>query len=720
MKRRFLSLILVLCLLVGLFCIPAAAKSPTTVEQLADTLYKAGLFRGTGTAQNGAPIYELSGSATRAQAVTMLVRILGKEEEAKQNKDSYETPFTDVPGWAKAYVGYAYENKLTNGTSATTFSPDAPVTTNQYLTFCLRALGYSSKTDFSYADPYVFAAGAGFLTAAELGAKKTFTRADMVLLSGDALLCICKGENQTLGKKLGLSASVLTEADSHLDAYSGTVKEKPLTYEGLLEQVNTERLAEMNNIPDQILEVSLSHEYDDLLSHEECQMLMQEKQPAMQITKGQAKEDAEYLWKAFASSYGGYYLFGDENFKAAHQQVLKEIQAYPSADIPFNAFDQMIARAYSFIKDTHIRFRQDALYTTYYVKGIFIREDTKGYYTMLNGQKWYLQAMDKGDLDEYVQITIADTGELVYGLYHRFLSGSDSNMPRTLTVTNGSQVKTIPLRWTQSVSMRSENMANVDRIYATTNMDGHNVIKIMSFGYFWNEKARNYLEAYMETGNTVSGQDYVIVDSRSNGGGSDGCPLVWMQQFLGHKDIDFHSITNDQRLNSSGVDFFVSSRLFEYAQNKLYGRPIQQGVTEYSRERTITKGKQTPNDHPLFILTNNLSGSAGESILKQGRTVENVLAVGTNTYGCMMGSVELQIWLPNSGWYLGFGQCAALEDFVNREGYGYDPDIWTPSEYALELVLKLCDYYGLEDPDAEPLPTTGTVPERVDLAGYTR
>jgi len=82
--------------------------------------------------------------------------------------------------------------------------------------------------------------------------------------------------------------------------------------------------------------------------------------------------------------------------------------------------------------------------------------------------------------------------------------------------------------------------------------------------------------------------------------------------------------------------------------------------------------------------------------------------------------VELQIWLPNSGWYLGFGQCAALDDFVNREGYGYDPDIWTPSEDALELVLKLCDYYGLEDPDAAPLPTTGAVPERVDLAGYTR
>ena len=720
MKRRFLSLMLVLCLLVGVFCIPAAAKSPTTVEQLADTLYEAGLFRGTGTAQNGAPIYELSGSATRAQAVTMLVRILGKEQEAKQNKDSYVTPFTDVPSWAKAYVGYAYENKLTNGTSATTFSPDAPVTTNQYLTFCLRALGYSSKTDFSYADPYVFAAGAGFLTAAELGAKKTFTRADMVLLSGDALLCICKGENQTLGKKLGLPPSVLSEAETHLNAYSGTVKEKPLTYERLLEQVNTERLAEMNNIPDQILEISLSHEYDDLLSHEDCQMLMKEKQPAMRITKGQATEDAEYLWKTFASSYGGYYLFGDENFKAAHQQVLKEIQAYPSADIPFSAFDQMIARAYNFIQDTHIHFRQDVLYTTYYVKGIFIREDTKGYYTMLDGQKWYLQTMDKGDLDEYVQITIADTGELVYGLYHRFLSGSDSNMPHTLTVTNGSQVKTIPLRWAHSKAFGYQESRAPELLFAAQNIDGHNVIKTRAFRYFDGKEYVPYLEAYMETGNTVSGQDYVIVDSRSNQGGSGSCPLVWMLRFLGNRNVNMETVALDRELVSSNVGFFVRSRLFEYAQNKLYGHPIQQNVTKYSRERIINKAKQTPNDHPLFFLTDYLSGSGGEGILTQARTVKNVLVVGTNTTGCMLGSNELQIWLPNSGWYLGFGQHAALEDFVNREGYGYDPDIWTPSEYALELVLKLCDYYGLEDPDAAPLPTTGTVPERVDLAGYTR
>lgn len=114
-----------------------------------------------------------------------------------------------------------------------------------------------------------------------------------------------------------------------------------------------------------------------------------------------------------------------------------------------------------------------------------------------------------------------------------------------------------------------------------------------------------------------------------------------------------------------------------------------------------------------------MSGSAGEGILTQYRTVENVLIIGTNSYGCMFSDVSIQLKMPNSGFGLNFGPICCLEDFVDREGIGYDPDIWVPSEYALELTLKLCEYYGLSDTDAEALPTVGLTPERISLDGYT-
>lgn len=721
MKKRILSLTLAVCLLFGMTIHPQAAYAKSTAEPLADILYAEKLFQGTGMTDRDEPIYQLYGSVTRAQAITMLVRILGKESEAQANKDSYVIPFTDVPAWAAPYVGYAYENSLTGGTSPTTFSPDLQIPANQFLTFCLRALGYSSETDFSYADPYVFATSIGFTTAADYANKPAFNRGDMVILSCDALLCCRKESAKTLGQTLGLQEDTLGEMAEALGVYAGAVAEKPLTAKSVLDLINAQRLEEMAYVPKNIMEISLSHEYDNLLSHEECQMLLREKNRARSVTKEQAMEDAEYLWKAFASAYGGYYYFGDQTFKNAHQQVLSDIRNSKGNTITYAQFESFLFRAYSFMKDDHIRFYQDTKYVTYYVKGLFIREDTKGFYCLQNGEKWYLQAVDKGDMSDYLQITIADTGELVYGFYHRFLSDNDSAMPKTLTLVSSGKTKTLPIKWTKSGAIGWDQADTFGRFYATQNIDGHNVVKIRSFGYYEGDNYAAELEKYMETGNVLSGEDYVIVDSRSNGGGGEGCPAVWINRFLGNREARmkrsfFHVVA------SSHVTFDVQSRLHEYAFQQHFPEEgvISQNRTEYPRLREVSFAEQTPNEHPLFVLTDYLSGSAGECIIKQYRTVENVLIIGTNTAGCMFGNVQIQIYLPNTGYGLGFGNHATLEDFVNREGYGYDPDVWVPSEYALELVLKMCEFYGLQDPDAQPLPNYGELVERVSISGYTR
>ncbi len=116
-----------------------------TAEHAAKVLYERDLFRGIGTYPDGTPNFALDHSTNRHQAVTMLVRLLGKEEEALNG--DWDIPFSDVDDWAKPYVGYAYANGLTNGTSPTTFSGNRNVTATQYLTFVLRALGYSSDSE---------------------------------------------------------------------------------------------------------------------------------------------------------------------------------------------------------------------------------------------------------------------------------------------------------------------------------------------------------------------------------------------------------------------------------------------------------------------------------------------------------------------------------------------------------------------------------------------
>ena len=69
--------------------------------------------------------------ATRAATVTYLWKLAG------QPKPQGANPFTDVTGDAQAMV-WAMEQGITNGTSDTTFSPDATCTRGQIVTFLYR------------------------------------------------------------------------------------------------------------------------------------------------------------------------------------------------------------------------------------------------------------------------------------------------------------------------------------------------------------------------------------------------------------------------------------------------------------------------------------------------------------------------------------------------------------------------------------------------------
>ncbi|MBS7402096.1 MAG: hypothetical protein KIG37_00915, partial [Oscillospiraceae bacterium] len=89
-----ISLLLLICALLISCTAPAAAA-----DDAAQTLYSLGLFRGTGTAANGEPIFYLNRAPTREEAVAMLVRLLGADEQAQEFSNA--APFTDVSGWAK-------------------------------------------------------------------------------------------------------------------------------------------------------------------------------------------------------------------------------------------------------------------------------------------------------------------------------------------------------------------------------------------------------------------------------------------------------------------------------------------------------------------------------------------------------------------------------------------------------------------------------------------
>ena len=160
MKKRIISLFLVLCMVLSLF--PAAAlaaggngdgsaksANPFTDVKEGDWFYDAvqyayanGFFNGTSTTT-----FDPDGTMSRAMFVTILGRMAGVDAESYDGQSA----FSDVPASAyyAPYVAWAAKHGVTAGTGDGRFSPDARIDRAQMAAFFVRyfeAFGVSYAT----------------------------------------------------------------------------------------------------------------------------------------------------------------------------------------------------------------------------------------------------------------------------------------------------------------------------------------------------------------------------------------------------------------------------------------------------------------------------------------------------------------------------------------------------------------------------------------------
>lgn len=188
--------------------VSAAASS---FDSTADALKTMDLFAGT---NNG---YELDRAPTRAEAATMLVRLLGKTEEAERLWESQKADFVfaDMNGnfeWAKPYVNWLERNDLAAGTSATKFSPGTTCSAQMYAAFLMRTLGYYEVNgDFAFADALDFARMKGVINDVNCDTAK-FLRDHVVAASYTALSVQPRSGESDLLTKLVSSGAVSASA----------------------------------------------------------------------------------------------------------------------------------------------------------------------------------------------------------------------------------------------------------------------------------------------------------------------------------------------------------------------------------------------------------------------------------------------------------------------------------------------------------------------------
>jgi hypothetical protein len=178
------------------------AAAPSLAVQLHDL----NLLAGVGTDAQGNIDYALASPLTRMQAITLVIRLMGLEQQA----DAYagDNPFTDVPDWGSPIAAYAYSEGITAGVNSghTLFDPDSPVTYREFTAFLLRVLGYSENNgDFTFDQTLSKAVNISLYTPSEetlTGDVTVYTRADAVISMVNALLTDQNGTGGRLIDKL--------------------------------------------------------------------------------------------------------------------------------------------------------------------------------------------------------------------------------------------------------------------------------------------------------------------------------------------------------------------------------------------------------------------------------------------------------------------------------------------------------------------------------------
>lgn len=194
MKKLIATFLSIMLVMMALPAAASAAAGSDFEQQLAGDLKNLGLFQGVSDTD-----FALDRAPTRVEALVMLIRLLGDGSLAQNSTASH--PFTDVPQWADGYVGYAYQKGLTKGVSETTFGT-GEASAQMYLTFVLRALGYSDTNgeDFSWSNPYSLAETVGILPGQVN--RVNFLRKDVVLVSYAALNSNLNDTDKSLAQKL--------------------------------------------------------------------------------------------------------------------------------------------------------------------------------------------------------------------------------------------------------------------------------------------------------------------------------------------------------------------------------------------------------------------------------------------------------------------------------------------------------------------------------------
>lgn len=381
--------------------------------------------------------------------------------------------------------------------------------------------------------------------------------------------------------------------------------------------------------------------------------------PEKILTQQQAIEDVTYLFNAFHDCYGPYEYFGGAKvFDKAEETIKAELQTRE----PLTAADleQILLENLAFIKEGHFNINNKSPYMIkipFFFREVAFVKTEEGYQTTEGKRVESVEGYN--NLDELMKRSISQEGKLVY--YPVLLKDNDPSIRLDLPQ---SCKETLIVHYTNKTTQ--ELKAEPFQIYSETFLktpEEYQVVTSRQNGeipvFQFNEFDLDYEEEISEDAKVLKEAPIAILDLRSNRGESALIAEDWISKYANTLVL----------MNRKIVD----TKTGEFLRNE--------------------EDKWIENPNILIILSGKYSASASEMLIDCAYNLENVLIIGENTMGAVLGGGG-NIYLPSSAIKVGVGNglmSLQTEGDYFEELRGFYPDIWVPAGEAEELAVKLIE-----------------------------
>lgn len=408
-----------------------------------------------------------------------------------------------------------------------------------------------------------------------------------------------------------------------------------------------------------------------------------------EVSPDHAAEEVEMLFTALRFGYAGYEFFGgDAVFSAAKEATLREIAELVSYydTIPNWRYSDTVAKHLSFVQDSHLVFGNRSLcehlrfrFCPYYE----FRLSADGSYRDLGGRR--IVTVNNEAPSEYLKPSISADGEIVYILG---VVSSERHQATLLELQFEGGIS--EMAWLMPADeVRHDN----EKAYELTEFEGLPMAVCRTFRA--SPETSEGLSAFVRDAETLRHEDVVLLDLRSNPGGT----IQYGQEFcrrLAMTDPGPFVMTANLMTDTALV-------LQMNRQEEINGRSDWLARVKEERDSlmdselpgwhiTISPGKYVQDTPLILVLTNGNTASAAEALIRCLRSMRSAVLIGTNTGGALLTGNAGLLRLPYSGLIARIPTMIWMDvEMRNLDGVGYFPDFWVhpnAEENAAEFVRK--------------------------------